>query len=146
MKCYLYCEDTLEYWSKESLVKKHCKSQHDVFMFNPESGTACTEGQLSYCMAPAYGTFSPKIDDSDDPTSVFHDAALLEELDEEIWSSISSEVKYYHARRIDALPHFNENEIPDELPKAFVIVDDVDHEDVEDIEEFLDDIRGNPSI
>lgn len=144
MKCNLYVENTIDTWPAENMVRKNCKAQHDVYIFDPDAGTYCCELTPSYCMHPVYGTFMLKQDDAEDPTSVFHDSELLEDLDMRVSDSLRVDCMYIHCSTIKALPHFETKDIPSELPPAFVVI--YDEDDVEDIEEFMDGLHGNPVI
>ena len=136
MKCHIYAEDRINAWQEGTPIKTKCKSQHDVLVFDPDSGTYCCELTPSYYMEPVYSTFHLKADESDE---------VLEELDEQLLEYPATDC-YIHCSTIDALPHFKDTrELPAELPHAFVLEWDED-EDAESLEDFIDNLQGNPPL
>ena len=137
MKCQLYYVDHIKYWQDGCLVKEKCKHQHDVFMFNPESGTCCCEATQSYYMLPSLSGFHLKDKDG------YDDEELLESIDDSLAKSMPDPF-YIHCRSVTDLPTYQDAaEIPEDPPSAFVLVW-ADDPEAEELEDFLDGLHGNP--
>ena len=137
MRCHLYVVDHIEHWSVGCLVEDKCRQQHDVYMFNPDEATHCCEMTPSYWMAPAFNTFRLKNGVEDE------DQELAGRIDEFVMVQ-EFEGCYIHCSDIKSLPHFKDK-LPAELPAAFVLEWD-DDDEVEDLEDFLEGITGNPPV
>ena len=147
MKHRLYCVDNMEFWcSDESAVFDNCATQHDVFMFDADDITACCEASASYCMDPFYGAFHLKDATEINPDHYGEDPELLRKIKAEVTKYQRTDCMYLKASKVDAMPHFKRGELPDRLPKEFVIIwDDGPFEDpdYETMDSFMSDVEGD---
>jgi hypothetical protein len=139
--------DALEFWcSDEEVISKNCIEQFDVFMYDADEATYCCSATPNYALDPLYGSFRLDVESERDPEHAGQDEELVESIKEMIGKYLRKDIMYKACAEIDRLPHYPRAEIPDKLPKEFVIVWDdgpFDDPDYETMDSFMADVEGD---